>query len=179
VKQLFENIGVLIRRVDFSEPQAGKGPCDRKAAVIKGEIRRYVDENHDCTNAREFVAAAKSTQNLSIFASSIFETGANETQMKKASWPGIKNINNVEFRIKNGPAGNKTLNDISYDIEIATWRAFGIGDGQLLSWSKMKNPITSIIPLEEQNDAKHINENWTSDGISSDGIKKIFFFYLN
>lgn len=65
-KELYETTGVLIRRIDFSEAQAGKGACDRKAAVIKGEIRRYVDEKHDCTTSAEFVQAAKSTRHLTI-----------------------------------------------------------------------------------------------------------------
>ena len=67
VQKLDETTGVLIRRIDFSEAQADKGPCDGKAAVIKGEVRRYIDENHDCTTSAEFVTAEKSTHYLSIF----------------------------------------------------------------------------------------------------------------
>jgi hypothetical protein len=32
--------GVHIKRVDFSDPQGGKGACDRKAAAVKGHVRR-------------------------------------------------------------------------------------------------------------------------------------------
>ncbi|CAF4680780.1 unnamed protein product, partial [Didymodactylos carnosus] len=56
---------------DFSDPQAGKGPCDRMAATIKYNIRRYVDEKHNCTNSQEFVVAARSTKYLSIYQSLI------------------------------------------------------------------------------------------------------------
>ena len=30
-------------RIDFSDPQGGKGACDRKAATIKNSIRMYVN----------------------------------------------------------------------------------------------------------------------------------------
>ena len=44
--------GVSVRRVDFSDPQGGKGACDRKAATIKAHVRRQVNEGHDVQNAR-------------------------------------------------------------------------------------------------------------------------------
>lgn len=32
--------GIKVQRVDFNDPQGGKGPCDRKAATIKAHVRR-------------------------------------------------------------------------------------------------------------------------------------------
>jgi len=37
-------VGVAAVRNDFSDPQGGKGVCDRKAAIIKGDVGRYVNE---------------------------------------------------------------------------------------------------------------------------------------
>ena len=34
----------LFSRYDFSEPQSGKGVCDRIISPMKVEIRRYYDE---------------------------------------------------------------------------------------------------------------------------------------
>ncbi|KAL9962224.1 hypothetical protein ACROYT_G031306 [Oculina patagonica] len=34
-----EATGIDVKRVDFSDPQGGKGPCDRKAASIKAYVR--------------------------------------------------------------------------------------------------------------------------------------------
>ena len=48
------NTGISVRRVDLSDPQGGKGACDRKAATIKAHVRRYVNEGHDVQNAEEF-----------------------------------------------------------------------------------------------------------------------------
>jgi len=43
--------GIRIRRYDFSELQAGKDICNRKIALMKAHIRRYVNEKHDVTTA--------------------------------------------------------------------------------------------------------------------------------
>ena len=58
IEQLFKDTGVWIRTIDFSDPQGGKGPCDRLAAVINCSVRRFVNERNNCTNAMEFLAAA-------------------------------------------------------------------------------------------------------------------------
>ena len=106
IDEIYRNTDVFIRRIDFSEPQAGKGPCDRQASVIKGQIRRYIDEKHDCTNSVEFVAGAKSTNHLSIFASRIFQTedssSSNDSTRKsqKTTWCGISNIYNISYDIE-------------------------------------------------------------------------------
>ena len=41
-----QTTGIQIGRVDFSDPQGGKGPCDRKAATIKAHVRCFIDEGH-------------------------------------------------------------------------------------------------------------------------------------
>ena len=59
-KHVSERTGISIRGVDFCDPQGGKGPCDRYAAVIKSNVRRYLNENHNVTTASEFVEACHS-----------------------------------------------------------------------------------------------------------------------
>ncbi|CAF4490382.1 unnamed protein product, partial [Rotaria sp. Silwood2] len=61
VKALYEETGIFIKRIDFSDPQSGKSCCDRMAAVIKCNIRRYIDEKHNVTNSKEFIEAARET----------------------------------------------------------------------------------------------------------------------
>ena len=105
IEEIFHTTGVFIRRIDFSEPQSGKNVCDRRAAVIKGEVRRYIDEKHNVTNSMEFVAAAKSTSHLSIFASKVPTTEniilSNSTikRSTKTTWPGIRNIFNIQYEV--------------------------------------------------------------------------------
>lgn len=58
IEQLFKETGIWIKSINFCDPQGGKGPCDRLAAVIKCSIRRFVNEKNNCTNAVEFLAAS-------------------------------------------------------------------------------------------------------------------------
>ena len=51
---------MCIRDRDFSDPQGGKGPCDRKPATIKAHVRRYINEEHDVLTARDFKDAVLS-----------------------------------------------------------------------------------------------------------------------
>ena len=45
--------GIHVKGVYFSDPQGGKGPCDRKAATIKAHVRRYINKGHDVLTARD------------------------------------------------------------------------------------------------------------------------------
>ena len=51
---------MAIKRFDSCDPQGGKGSCDRYAAVIKSNVRRYLNENHNVTSAPEFVETSRS-----------------------------------------------------------------------------------------------------------------------
>ena len=59
-KQISDKTDIVIKRIDFCDPQGGKGPCDRYAAVIKSNVRRCLNENHNVTTASEFVEACHS-----------------------------------------------------------------------------------------------------------------------
>ena len=45
-----ERSRIQVNDVDFSDPQGGKGSCDRKAAQIKSHVKSYVSEGHSVTN---------------------------------------------------------------------------------------------------------------------------------
>jgi hypothetical protein len=47
----------IIVRIDFSDPQGGKGACDRKAATLKNHMRSYLNSGNDVTNAEEMKTA--------------------------------------------------------------------------------------------------------------------------
>ncbi|CAF4478486.1 unnamed protein product [Rotaria sp. Silwood2] len=57
---LSEKCGIAIRRMDFADPQGGRGSSDRYAAIMKSHVRRYLNEKHDVTNAEQFVEACLS-----------------------------------------------------------------------------------------------------------------------
>ena len=39
-----ERAGIMIKRYDFSDPQAGKDVCDRRTAALKAHMRCYINE---------------------------------------------------------------------------------------------------------------------------------------
>ena len=45
--------GVKIEGLDFSDPQGGKGGADRMAAAAKSQIRMFINEGNDVTNAQQ------------------------------------------------------------------------------------------------------------------------------
>ena len=40
--QMKAKTGITVQMVDFSDPQGGKGSCDRKAATLKAHVRRNI-----------------------------------------------------------------------------------------------------------------------------------------
>ena len=53
-------VGVRIARYDFSEAQAGKDTCDRRAPALKSHIRRYINEGNDVKTASDMKATIES-----------------------------------------------------------------------------------------------------------------------
>ena len=47
--------------MDFSDPQGGKGACDRKAATIKAHIKVHLNEGHDVETASQMADAMHSS----------------------------------------------------------------------------------------------------------------------
>ena len=66
-KHVSVRTGISTRPIDFCDPQGGKGPYDRYAAVIKSNVHRYLNENHNVTTASEFVEACHSHKGVHAF----------------------------------------------------------------------------------------------------------------
>ncbi|CAF4160876.1 unnamed protein product [Rotaria sordida] len=118
---------------DFSplDPQGGKGPSDRYAAVLKSHVRRYLNEGHDASTAAQFVAAC-------------------------ASHGGVKNVHAFECQMT--PTRSKTkvkINDITklhnviYEsTAIRSYRAWNIGIGKMIMLdgnSRVSPNINSLV----------------------------------
>ncbi|CAH3141347.1 unnamed protein product [Pocillopora meandrina] len=59
-RQVAEVNGLRLARMDFSDAQGGKGPCDRKAATIKSHIAVYLNSGHDIETASQMLEAISS-----------------------------------------------------------------------------------------------------------------------
>ena len=115
--------GVRVCRVDFSDPQGGKGACDRKAATIKAHVRRHINEGHDVKNAKDFRDAMLSNGGLNGVRVALVDTGTEG----KCVLPQVK------------LAGVSSLNNFQYSEQgITVWRAFQVGPGKLVNQSQIE-----------------------------------------
>ena len=114
--------GVGVERNDFSDPQGGKGICDRQAATIKGDIGRYVNEGNDVTTAIQLKTAIESGPGSCAKASYVT---FNPSSTRHVKWDGVSLLNNFKYE-ENG---------------IRAWRAFNVGPGKLLPWSQFEGVL--------------------------------------
>ena len=109
--------------IDFSDPQGGKGVCDRQAAIIKGDIGRYVNEGNDVMNGEQLKAAIESGQGTTGVKASY--VAANTSRTPSVKWDGISLLNSL-------------LTSLLFQYEekgVRAWRAFNVGPGKLFPWA--------------------------------------------
>ena len=109
--------GIMIRRYDFSEPQAGKDICDRKIAPMKAHIRRYVNEKHDVVTAAAMKEALESHGGITGCRTAVAAINTVNETGGTNKLKGISKFNNFEFT----------------EDGIRVWRAYQIGPGSLVS----------------------------------------------
>ena len=114
-----KDTGVFVRRMDFSDPQGGKGACDRKAASIKSHMKIHLNTGNNIETGREMVAAMLSSGGI---------PGVNATLAIPPTFPrpvsakleGVSAISNIEYT----------------EDHLRVWRAYGIGPGKIVPLSK-------------------------------------------
>lgn len=122
---LEKSTGIKVCRVDFSDPQGGKGPCDRKAATIKAHVMRYVNEGNDVTtaaNLKEAILSHGGINGVRVAVIPAIEQQVTTTGQGKID--GISTLNNFKY----SDDGSK----------LTVWKAYEIGNGKVLSWSKLQ-----------------------------------------
>lgn len=115
--------GVRIARIDFSDPQGGKGAADRKAANSKSHIRIYINSGHDVTSASQMRDALLSDGGIAGVRVAVLPTISDVAEQPKL--PGINKLNYFEFG----------------DGSAVSWRAYNIGTGKTVE----TNPAGTIV----------------------------------
>ena len=109
--------GVHIQRIDFSDPQGGKGAADRLAATCKAHVRIHINEGNDVTTAHELKDALLSHGGIDgvrvVSMDTIQEVPVVDNSRKI---PAISKLNNFVF------GADRT--------STTAWRAYGIGSGK-------------------------------------------------
>ena len=115
--------GVSVRRVDFSDPQGGKGACDRKAATIKAHIRRHINEGHDVQNASEFKEAVSSNGGINGVRVVLVDAGTEgKCVIPQVKLPGVRFLNNFQYS----------------EHGVTVWKAYEVGRGKLINQSQIE-----------------------------------------
>ena len=103
-----EQYGVNIKRLDFSDPQGGKGPCDRRAATIKIHMRIHLNSGDDIETPTQMKDAI-------LFSGGV--SAVNVTLCESIAAPNMPSLK-VE--------GVSLLNNIKYEDDgIRVWKAYG------------------------------------------------------
>ena len=95
------------------------------AAVIKANIRRFINENNDCVTSSDFVHAAKTTQYTTMRACRLAQL---PVPMKK-KWSGVQIFNNIEYELVSD-GDNNGRQTTGEEIRVSVRRTFGIGVGK-------------------------------------------------
>ena len=134
-----QSTGIKIARLDFSDPQGGKGAADRMAATCKNHIRTYLNEGHDVTTPQEMKEALLSYGGVKGVRVAILSSINETAELQKIA--GISKLNNFQF----------------IDRSLLAWRAYGIGQGKSIAVEKTsgqchlksgRGPLTSVVGLE-------------------------------
>ena len=137
--------GVTIKRLDFSDPQGGKGSCDRKAANIKAHMRVHLNEGHDIENAVQMVEAMRSSGGVPGVNVTVceLETPSESNQVK---FDGVSAVSNLEYG----------------EDSITTWKAYGIGPGRTTKLSKLTGNSNAPIPRLSSNVSEELLDKFAS-----------------
>ena len=120
--EISKHTGIYIKRVDFSDPQGGKGACDRKAATVKGHVRRYINEGHDVATTEGFKDAILSHGGIhGVRVALVDDTDCGISV--EGEWDGISALNNFLLH----KAGKS----------VTAWKSYGVGKGREIKWSKL------------------------------------------
>ena len=114
-----QSTGIKVVRLDFSDPQGGKGAADRLAATCKYHIRIYLNEGHDVTTAEEMREALLSHRGVEGVRVALLPSINQTVELQKI--PGINKLNNFQLT----------------DGFLQAWRAYGIGPGKSIAKEKV------------------------------------------
>lgn len=88
--------GILIKRMDFSEPCYGKDICDRRTAPVKMHVSRYIHAGNDVTNGPQLREAIHSFGGIQGTQACVGLMKISPKD-KPGPWIGISKFNNFEF----------------------------------------------------------------------------------
>ena len=135
--------------MDFSDPQGGKGPCDRKAAVLKNHMRTYLNSGNDITNAEQMKTAMESNGGVHGLSRGLSVVLGGSLQVPEKyvleKWDGISLISDIVYKKRN----------------MEVWRAYDVGTGKKIPYTKFESKkSSSSITLPTLNEIQNSATLW-------------------
>ena len=121
-------LGVSIKRLDFSDPQGGKGGFDHKAASIKSHMHIYLNSGHDIETPEQMTDVIRSPGGVSSLSVTLCDS-ITSPSMDSYKIDGVSLLSNIEFS----------------EEGIRVWRAYGVGTGKLMSQIP-EAPLSNMLP---------------------------------
>ena len=90
------DLGVMIKRLDFSDPQGGEGACDRKAATIKSHMNIHLNAGHDIETPSQMFEAILSSGGVPSIGVTLCES-ITTPPMATYKVDGVSTLSNIEF----------------------------------------------------------------------------------
>ena len=84
-------------RIDFSDPQGGKGPCDRKAVHIKTHMKQYINQGHSVTTTADLKKTIESDEGIAGVRVTVVRVPMTTVKTKSIKWEGISSLSNFEI----------------------------------------------------------------------------------
>ena len=119
-----------MKRLDFSDPQGGKGPCDRKAASLKSHMRVYLNQGSNIETSREMGDAIQSSGGVPGVDVTLCSSSQNQKPSLNVNIAGVSLISNIEYN----------------DGGLRVWKACGIGPGKCIRLSELNTPQVLQVP---------------------------------
>ena len=122
--------GVTVKRLDFSDAQSRKDPCDRKAASIKSHMKIHLNQGSNIDTAKEMVDAIQSSGGVPGVDVSLRNSAQDPAPSLNVKIAGVSLISNIVYN--NG--------------SLTVWRTYGIGPGKCIHLKEVDIPQLVQIP---------------------------------
>ena len=140
-RELKEELGLDIKEVCFSEPQAGKSRCDTYAAIIKKKVARYVNSGFDVDTPKKFAEATVSGEGIANVLVLLGDVQGGKLPNPETPITGIKSLSHFQLN----------------DTGVVARKMPNFGDGKKFNLKYSKLP--SSFNYELVNEC-HLDENY-------------------
>ena len=131
IRHIVRLTGISIKGYDFSEPQAGKAPCDRSSAHQKSHVNRFLNEGNDAISAEQVKKALEPHGGVRSVVPYVVEYPESAGKWPTLRIPDVSLLHNYQY-----------CND-----GLKVWKAYNIGTGKLVAWESLDKD-GKILPSE-------------------------------